>query len=461
MKFTAIRVLPFLIFLACSAPKEEQSNAIAQTELEQKIDSYLLAHRTNNRFNGQVLISRNGESIFKKSYGLADKASKTKIGHNTKFLIGSITKPFVAACILKLVQEEKFALNTKLSLFFSDFPKSDSVTIEQLLTHTSGISDYHDFDDWKKLSQTDLQPIDVINRVKERPYRFSPGSSFRYSNTGYILLGLIIEKVTGDSFEAYLNKTIVKPLNLKNTGVITNKKTIKQLATGYTTTPSGSQKAEYINYNQPFTSGNMYSTANDLQLFCKAVMDFSLLGPELTRATLEDNSGNYGYGWGIRNFDGTKAFGHYGGMNGFWGSVTYIPERDLFICFLTNDDNTPKYTINRDLVAILNGDSVDLPEPVIFIEPILATLKKVEGDYLVKPGDTLHVYSRKNQLYIRETGQIEYKLFPTKSGSFQLTMHEYWAHFHKNDSNEVIKLSFEGLVNFDAQKIQQATSQNH
>lgn len=453
MDLSIIRVLPFLIFLACSGPKKKQPNENIQTDLEQKIDNYLIAHRDNDRFNGHVLISEKGGAIFEKSYGFADKVKQTKIDANTKLLIGSITKPFVAACILKLVQEGKLTRQTKLSAFFPDFPKADSVTIEHLLTHTSGISDYHDFDDWKTLSKTNLAPIDVINRVKERPYRFSPGTSFRYSNTGYIFLGLIIKKITGVSFEAYLKKSILEPLGLKNTGVITNDKKVEQLAIGYTTTPRSSQIAEYINYNQPFTSGNMYSTASDLQIFCKAIMDSSLLGPEFTRATFEDNSGYYGYGWGIRNFDDVKAFGHYGGMNGFWGSITYFPERDLFICFLTNDDNTPKYTINRDLVFILNGDKYHTPEPAVFIEPTLKHLRKFEGDYLVKPGDTLHVYTRENQLFLRETGQIEYELFPTESGLFHFTMHEYCARFHENDSNEIFNLSFEGLVNLEAVKI--------
>jgi D-alanyl-D-alanine carboxypeptidase len=182
-------------------------------------------------------------------------------------------------------------------------------------------------------------------------------------------------------------------------------------------------------------------------------MESSLLGPRLTRATFEENSGRYGFGWGIRNFNATKAFGHYGGMNGFWGSFTYFPERDLFICFLANDDNTPKYTINKDLVAILSGDSFQIPEPVVFIEPTLDYLRKFEGDYLVKENDTLHVYAKENQLIIRETGQIEYELFPTESGLFQFTMHEYWTRFHETDSNTVDKLIFEGLVNFEARRI--------
>jgi CubicO group peptidase (beta-lactamase class C family) len=453
MNSTYLKFLPFLVLIACTNPKEEQPVVNSETELQQKIDNYLLAHKANSRFNGSVYISEKGKPIFEEFYGFSKKAAKAKINSNTKFLIGSITKPFVAACILKLEQDGNFTRQTKLSAFFPDFPKADSVTIEHLLTHTSGISDYHDFDDWKTLSQTDLQPIDVINRVKERPYRFSPGTNFRYCNTGYIFLGLIIEKITGESFEKHLTKSILEPLNLKNTGVVKNDKTIDQLALGYTTTPRGSSLAEYINYNQPFTSGNMYSTTADLEVFCSAIMDSSLLGPRLTRATFEENSGRYGFGWGIRNFNATKAFGHYGGMNGFWGSFTYFPERDLFICFLANDDNTPKYTINKDLVAILSGDSFQIPEPVVFIEPTLDYLRKFEGDYLVKENDTLHVYAKENQLIIRETGQIEYELFPTESGLFQFTMHEYWTRFHETDSNTVDKLIFEGLVNFEARRI--------
>lgn len=260
-----------------------------------------------------------------------------------------------------LEQENKLSKDDKLSKFFPNFPKADSVTIHQLLTHTSGIRDYHYFQNWEVLSQSELTPTDLINQVKIDPFRFKPGSSFRYSNTGYILLGLIIEKVSAEPFSEYIKHAILTSLNLRNTGIITNTSQPSKLAKGYISTPESTTKVDYINYNQPFSSGNMHSTVWDLQRFTLAVINSELLPKTITKKVFENNGSYYGYGWGLRDFDGIKGYGHHGGMNGYWGSITYLPESQTFICFLTNDDNTPKYTINRDLVKILKGDKVYPP----------------------------------------------------------------------------------------------------
>jgi len=330
---------------------------------------------------------------------------------------------------------------------FSDFSKADSVTIHQLLTHTSGIRDYHYFPDWQQRSQSALTPLDVINQVSTDPYRFSPGSSFRYSNTGYILLGLIIEQVTKSTFEKYIQSAILDPLHLNHTGIITNSKSVKNLAVGYTTTPMESKIADYINYNQPFSSGNMYSTCSDLRKFTLAIMKSELLPNEKTKEVFENNTGYYGYGWGIRNFDGVKAYGHHGGMNGYWGSITYIPENETFLCFLTNDYNTPKHTINRDVVSILNGNEAALPEMYEARSIDEQTIDHISVDYLVKPGDTLSVFSDSNHVFMQETGQIAYELFQVGEERFVTTIHEFDIYFN-NDS-----IHYKGMVNLSAPKL--------
>ncbi len=447
-RFFITFLLGFLIYSCKSEVKNESA-----TELELKIDEYISAHVKNNRFNGTILISEQDSVIFKKSYGFANREKQELINDSTRFLIGSITKPFVVACILKLEEKNKLALSDKLSKYFPEFPNADDVTLEMLLTHTSGITDYHDFEDWKDLSKTEIDPIDVISRVKERPYRFAPGTNFRYSNTGYIFLGLIIEQISHLSFEQYLEQNILTPLKLNQTGVINNNFTPKSFATGYTTTPSQTSKAEYINYNQPFTSGNMYSSAIDLQKFCLNVMDSSLFSAVKTKEIFENNNGYYGYGWGIRDFDGIRAYGHYGGMNGYWGSLTFIPDSKTVICFLTNDDNTPKYTITKDLVSILTQKPYSLPKPLEYIELDADSLSIFDGNYLVKPGDTFHVYHENERIFLKETGQISYELFPTKSGVFAFAMQENVIRFHENENREIDKLFLEGLVNLEVKKV--------
>lgn len=344
MKTTYI-IFIFIIFISCK--KDNNS------ELENKINNYILSHIENNKFNGNLFITKGDEIIFNKSYGYANREFNILNNDSTKFLIGSITKPFTAAAILILEKQNKLNLNDKLNKYFPDFPKADSVTIYQLLTHTSGITDYHSFPDWVENSKKDLTPYFTIERIKEHPYIFSPGERFSYTNSGYILLGLIIEKITNKTFYEFINEEIINKLNLKNTGIINNTDIINNLANGYYSDYLETRKADYINYYQPFASGNMYSNVYDLWEFNKAIFNNKLFSKEKTKEIFENNNGQYGYGWGIRDFDGIKAYGHWGGMNGFIGAITYIPEDDYFICFLTNDDNTPKVKINKDLVNIL------------------------------------------------------------------------------------------------------------
>ncbi|GAB5539103.1 MAG: hypothetical protein Salg2KO_12060 [Salibacteraceae bacterium] len=445
LRYGLIAVL-LVSLLGCSEAEISSGND-SSLRPQTQIKGYLSAYANNQKLNGSVLITQRDSTIIHEHFGFANREKRIAINDSTKFLIGSITKPFTAMAILLLEQDGKLSLTDKLSKYFPDFPKSDSVSIQQLLTHTSGIRDYHFFKDWKQRSKTELTPMDVIDQVKTDPYRFAPGTSFRYSNTGYIFLGLIIEKVSGQHFEDYIKERILNPLDLDQTGVITNETKPKHLALGYTTDPEKTTLSEYINYNQPFTSGNMYSTVWDLQKFTKAVMTSTLLPIEKTHEIFDPNHKYYGYGWGFRDFDGTKAYGHYGGMNGYWGSVTYIPDQETFICFLTNDDNTPKYTITRDLIKLLEEDSVDMPLPYDYRKTSQMTIDHISGSYLIKPGDTLTVNQQNDKLLLQETGQIAYELFQVGENRFVMTMQEFDVSFDKDS------IYFQGMVNLIAPKL--------
>ena len=439
-------VITICLFALLSCHETEDSREFLR-KVNPIMDEYLSAHTFNGKFNGSLLVSSGDSIIHFNTYGFADRDSKAPIDDSTKFLIGSITKTFTAMGILLLEKAGKFTLASKLSNYFAEFPKSDNVTIHQLLTHTSGIRDYHYFQSWVELSKSELTTMDVINQVTTDPYGFKPASNFRYSNTGYIFLGLIIEQLSGKSFSEYIQEAILDPLALKNTGIITNEITPSGLAKGYTTTPKHTADAQYINYNQPFSSGNMYSTAWDLQCFTKAVINSELLPKAKTKEIFENNGGYYGYGWGLRDFDGTKGYGHHGGMNGFWGSITYLTESQTFMCFLTNDDNTPKYTINRDLVKILKGEKVKQPMAFEYRAMSDSTLSHCSSDYLIKPGDTLHVTTDGSGLFMQETGQLNYELFQVGDNRFVMTMQEFDVQF-ESDS-----LYFEGIVNLSAAKL--------
>lgn len=422
------------------------------TDFATEVDNYLKAHVANDRFSGNVLITKGDSIIFSKAYGQANKNFRIENSDSTRFLIGSITKPFTAYAILLLENEGKLALDDKLSSYFPKFPNADLVTIRQLLTHTSGIRDYHAFKDWKTASKTDITPQTTIETVMSNPYIFKPGDRYSYTNSGYILLGLIIEKVSGFSFDKYIQKAILEPLKMSNSGVMCNEKIVPNLAEGYTTNLRETLKAEHINYAQPFSSGNMYSTPADLWTFTKAVMHSTLLPKEKT-SEIFSVSDIYGYGWGVRNYHDALAYGHYGAMNGFVGSMTYLPDSDYFICFLTNNDNTPEYTIAEDLVGLLLGKEIDRPDLISLIDLNDTVIDAVVGSYLVKPGDTLHVFESSHRLYIQESGQIRHELFPFAPFTFDLTLFEFHAHFSQPIEGKTEMLQYVGRSNVNAKRI--------
>lgn len=409
----------------------------------EQLDAYIQAHAANKRFNGSVLIAKGDTVLFERSYGLASRAFDVPIAPTTRFLIGSITKPFTALGILLLEQQGKLKLDDKLATYFPNFPNADRITLKQLLNHTSGITDYHAFANWEERGRMSVTPGSTLATLLERPSLFEPGTRFSYSNSGYLFLGLIIEQVSGRSFEAFIREEILDPLKLEHTGIASNTRIIPELAIGYTSSPRETQHASYINYDQPFASGNMYSTPRDLWAFTQAVVQSKLL-PEATTKELFQSTWSYGYGWGIRDYDGIRTYGHFGGMNGYVGGISYIPEADYFICFLTNDDNTPKHTLMEDLIRIVHGREVLPPKPVQTIGLTDRMKSTVLGDYLVKPGDTLHVFEQDDRLFLRETGQMRHELFPIDTLEFAFTLLEFTAAFSKPGTQGSDSLRFTG-----------------
>lgn len=415
---------------------------VGNEKLTHTIDNYLNRHFDNKKFNGNLLIAKGDSVMYSKSFGLANREFGIANSDSTKFLIGSITKPFTAMGILILEKEGKININEKLSKYFPNFQNAERITIEQLLTHTSGLADYRNLPSWKEDSKSDsTTPLATIRKMSSQPLLFQPGTNFRYSNVGYILLGLIIEKVSEMSFASFIEEKILQPLRLDYTGIINNQDFVPNLASGYSSSPKEILKAEYINYRQPFSSGNMYSTNADLWKFTKAVLNAKLVSAEKTKQIFTSRN-YYGYGWGIRNFEGTKAYGHYGGMNGFVGAITFIPDGDYFISFLTNDNNTPKIRITRDLVSIIQGNDVPLPVETKLIKTPLEIRKQIIGNYATKNGGTLKVFEEDGKLYLQENGQTKHEMFAFDNYKFSFSLLEFNVVFENLESDKTQILKF-------------------
>ena len=292
--------------------------SFAQKNYPLLIDKYMRAQVSVNEFSGVVLVANKGNIIYKKAFGYADREWKIPNTLETKFEIGSLTKQFTAAAILQLAEQKKLNLDDKLSTYFSDYPKGDSVTLHMLLNHTSGIVDYTSLPAFYPLHTLPLPKDSVIALFKNKPYKFSPGTNWNYSNSNYFLLGCIIEKVTGKTFAAYLSENVIKKAGLPNTVVNRLDSVLAFRARGYSKSDKGGWKnADYFSMEFPFSAGSLISTAPDLYQWQNALFGSKIISPQTLAQMTAPHLNNYAYGLYVDSFDHHLRIYHGGAIPGF------------------------------------------------------------------------------------------------------------------------------------------------
>lgn len=314
-----------------------------------------------------VLVSKKGKIIYQKAIGKADLELDVPLRPDHVFRIGSVTKQFTAAAILRLAEEGKLALQDELTKFLPDYPTlGKRITVEQLLNHTSGIKSYTDMAEWDALTRRkDFTPTELVDYFKNQPMDFEPGADYQYNNSGYILLGCIIEKVSGKTYAQYIDEQFFKPLGMKNSYYGDVQPIIKNRADGYSEgSPAGTYvHAEYLSMTQPYAAGSLLSTVEDLFIWTKAVHTGKVLKPESLKMAFtphvlpngEDT--RYGYGWQIGNLLGTVTIEHGGGINGFLSTLLYVPGEDVCVAMLSNCDCSPPGEPAAKMAAALLGRS--------------------------------------------------------------------------------------------------------
>jgi CubicO group peptidase (beta-lactamase class C family) len=291
-----------------------------------------------NQFIGSVLVARDGKPIFRKGYGLADREWNIPNAPDTKFRLGSITKQFTATAILQLAEAGKLKTDDPVSKYYTDAPASWSkITIHHLLNHTSGIPSYTDLPGFfNKQAMFDLTPAEIVKLTQDKPLEFDPGTKWKYDNSGYILLGYIIEKVSGQAYADYLREHIFEPLGMHDTGYDNTKDILPHRASGYIFQGGKWQNAPYLAMTLPYAAGSLYSTVDDLLIWDRALS----AGKPLTAASFEKMFtpylNGYGYGWGIGNQFGHKQVSHGGGINGFSTQISRFPDEKIAVIVLAN-----------------------------------------------------------------------------------------------------------------------------
>jgi CubicO group peptidase (beta-lactamase class C family) len=320
-------------FLQESTKKEDKA-------MELKLDKIMKDYASKEGFSGSVLVAKGNDILLDRGYGLSDYDKKIQCKPQTVFEIGSLTKQFTATAILMLEEKGLLSVNDTLSKYISDYPKGDKIKICNLLDHTSGIPEYLQYVESIEGTRTYTKE-ELINLFKNKPLEFKPGTNYAYSNSNYILLGYIIEKVSGMKYSDYLEKNIFKPLNLNNTGCTGVKANIKDKAIGYSSIiPGYNLKPGKTDGTLSYSAGSIYSTVEDLYTWSNALLSGKLINKDSLKKMFTPNLGNCGFGWYIFNADnGDKVTTHSGAVPGFNSFILRNVNKNYFVIILSNKDS--------------------------------------------------------------------------------------------------------------------------
>ena len=371
-----------------------------------------------------VIVVRDGEVIFRVGRGMANLELGVPIEPDMVFRLGSITKQFTAVAILILEEQGKLALNDSITKFLPDYPTHDHlITVEHLLTHTSGIMSYTDMPEWLSLWRKDFTVQELIDFFKYQPMQSAPGKRWAYNNSGYFLLGAIIEKVSGQSYEQFIQHSIFDPLGMKQSYYDNPIRVIPRRAAGYDKGPQGYTNAAYLSMTQPYAAGALASTVDDLAVWDSALYTEKLLKQEnLQRAfvsyRLADGSPTaYGYGWGLSEYVGHGFIEHGGGVHGFRTYAIRIPDERIFVAVLSNDGGAYPEELAFKIAAIAIGQPYREPTPIVLSAEALI---RCAGTYRNDAGEEQRIVWEDNRLYAQYGPGPGMELVPFSHNDFYL-----------------------------------------
>ena len=372
---------------------------------------------------GVVLVSRDGRVLLHRAYGMADVELDVPMRPDSVLLTGSVSKQFTAIAVLQLVQAGRLSLDDDIHTHVPELETHGrTVTIRQLLTHTGGVPNFVDRDDFDALSRQPHEPAQLVALSRAMPMVSEPGTAFHYSDSGYIALGALIERVSGMPYGRYVRERLAIPHGLADTRYGDDDAIIARRARGYTFEEDQLRNAAHIDMSVPHAAGGIVSTAGDLLRWYRAlaageVVDRELLRQAWTPVALAGGERvGYGYGWKLCPFEGEPARGHGGFINGFTASTMYLHERGLDIVVLANQDGgrpEPSYLARRIARLLLTGN----PE-LRTAEVAPEKLSRLVGSYRTPDGDLRRITMRGGVLYTQRNERPEIALVPLSDDDF-------------------------------------------
>jgi CubicO group peptidase (beta-lactamase class C family) len=417
-------------------------------DLHTKVEQYMHASMTVDHFMGSVLIAEHGKLLFTQGYGMANVKLRIPNRPETEFWIGSITKQFTAMAILELQERGKLSIHDPVCKYVPECPKDwGAITIYNLLTHTSGIPNFTSFPNYLKFSTQPTTSSQLLALFENKPLDFKPGAKFSYSNSGYEVLGYIIQRASGETYREFLEKNIFAPLGLKDTGYASSHPAGKNQAQGYVYSQNGYVPAPYLNMTVPFSAGALYSTVLDLYKWDRALN----AGKLISRKDLDEmlaphvaaggpGNAHYGFGWFISSEFGHKEISHEGSINGFTSFNSWFSNDDAFVIVLDNMSSPEITAVSRALAAILFGRRYQTPKEYKTISVPSAELAKFVGQYQLAPSFIITVRRERDQLTAQATHQPVFPIFPLSKAEFFFKVVDAQISFVQNASGQVTGL---------------------
>ena len=399
------------------------SSIVSAQSLESKIDKLISNQFKENETGVSVLVAKEGEVIYRKAFGKANLELDVNMTSSNVFEVGSITKQFTSVAILMLMEEGKLSLEDNITKFIPDYPtKGKKISVHHLLTHTSGIKSYTSMQSFGKVMTIDESPLKFIDFFKNEPMDFEPGEEYRYNNSGYFILGYIIEKVSGVSYEEFINEKIFKKLDMNSSYYGSHTKLIKNRASGYQKNNEYGN-AQYISLTLPYAAGSIMSNVDDMLKWQTAISNNVLIKKETIAKAYKNytlNNGekiNYGYGWSINEISGISTIEHGGAIPGYLSMGIYVPSKNVYIIAFSNCGCQSPANVATEIAALVidkpkftGNNTIQLSE---------SQLKKWVGAYQYDNEVVRHVTIEGNQLYSqREGSQQKFKIFPTSPNNF-------------------------------------------
>ncbi|WP_151734598.1 serine hydrolase domain-containing protein [Paenibacillus tengchongensis] len=410
--------------------------------VSEQINSYLSEYGKVWPFSGNVLVAKEGEILHRGAYGCANVELQVPNNAGTRFRIWSVTKSFTAMGVMLLFEQGLLHTANEISSYLPELELKE-ITVAQLLNHTSGLANYSSMPRYNnRLLRQRMAPEEVLELFIREPLASQPGTSFAYNNSGYFLLGLLIERLSGMSYREFIHRHILQPLNMADTGFDDNRTLIPGMASSYQSNWDQLIPCEYMDMSSIATAGSMYSTVDDLYKWDQALYTDKLVSPETLETVFTPVLGNYGYGWFIDEHLGRSRIHHGGAYRGCRSELHRYPGEQLTVIMLTNYDIVPVYPLTERLAGMALGQEVPLPVRPEAVPADGQIYKDLTGTY-EGYGCRAEVKLDGNQFYFIWNEEQAVPLYPLSETRFHSTWYDWECSFERSGQGQITFLGMD------------------